>query len=293
MSTPSPDMLNVAVGTEEIGVLRWPGSVGAPVVFAVHGLTGNAWCWSSVAHALDGEITLVSIDLRGRGRSRHVPGAGIFQHARDVAAVIDTFGTPPALVMGHSMGAFVALAVAHQHPAKVSQVVLVSGGLPIAIPAEQTPQEALDRLAGPALKRLQQVFPDRVSYQTMWTTHPALGDKLTPEMERYLLSDLEPCPGGFRSNVDEETARIDGFELLCDQRVAHLIDQVGVPTTIIQPEHGVMPNALAVIDPGLSHRYPHLEWRVAPDSSHYSVQFDEGGIAAITDALRRGVTPRG
>ena len=78
-----------------MGALRWEGIEGARTVVALHGITSNAWSWDPVAHHLAGGANLVSLDLRGRGRSYEAAGPfGIRQHADDVAAVIEQLGGP-------------------------------------------------------------------------------------------------------------------------------------------------------------------------------------------------------
>src|SRR5690606_23291565 len=51
----TPEPIHVDVGDTELGVVRWLGAPGAPLVVAVHGITANAWSWGAVARHLDGE----------------------------------------------------------------------------------------------------------------------------------------------------------------------------------------------------------------------------------------------
>ena len=88
------------------------------------------------------------------------------------------------------MGAHVALMCAERHPDAVAGLVLVDGGPPLAVDPDKPADESLDDLLGPSIARLRKVWPDRVTYHAMWSAHPAFADGLTPEMERYVLSDL-------------------------------------------------------------------------------------------------------
>ena len=46
--------------------------------------------------------------------------------------MLDALGVERAVVVGHSMGAFVALVLGDLYPERVSRLVLVDGGLPLA-----------------------------------------------------------------------------------------------------------------------------------------------------------------
>jgi pimeloyl-ACP methyl ester carboxylesterase len=289
---PAPDTLRVPVDTTELGCVRWRGPVGAPVVVAIHGITANAWSFGTVAEHLDGELVMVAVDLRGRGASSDAPPPyGIRSHADDIAAVIARLGAAPAVIVGHSMGAHVALMCAERHPEAVAGLVLVDGGPPLPVDPGKTADEALDGLLGPAIARLRKVWPDRVTYHAMWTTHPAFAEGLTPEMERYVLSDLVPCDGGFHSNVSEEAVRADGRDMLTDAEVRGLFDRHRDPLTVIRAETGLMAVPPPFVDGRFVAEYPQHDWRFVPGSNHYSVLFGDQGAAEIADAVRRASSP--
>lgn len=93
------------------------GSVGTLVL--LHGLTDNGASWAdAVARWTSSGWTVLAVDARGHGRSPRwtdeelASGPGDVM-ARDVAALVTSRGEPVALV-GHSMGAAVAVAAAAQ-----------------------------------------------------------------------------------------------------------------------------------------------------------------------------------
>lgn len=292
MPVAAPETLRVDVGGAELGVVRWRGVPGAPVVFALHGITANAWSWAAVARHLDGDVGLVAIDLRGRGASSSASGPyGMRRHADDVAVVIERFSAAPAVVAGHSMGAYVAMCCAERRPADVAGLVLVDGGVALPLPDGMSPQEVLDTTIGPAIARLQRVWSDRVAYRTMWSEHPAFADGLTPEIERYVLSDLEPCEGGFRSTVSEDAVRFDGEELLTDQEMRTLLDRRTEPAIIVRAETGLMATPPPLLPLELIERYPQHDWRTVAGTNHYDVLIGEAGAAAVAEALRDATRP--
>ncbi len=290
MSSSAGETVGVEVDGVRIGVVRWSGRPGAPTAFGLHGITANAWSWAVVARHLAGDISLVAIDMRGRGTSSQVPRPyGIRRHADDVAAVIRQLNAAPAVVAGHSMGAYVALACAERHPSAVSDLVLVDGGVPLPVPDDVDPQTALERMMGPAIERLQRVWIDRVQYETMWADHPAFAGGLTPDIERYVLSDLVPCEGGFRSAVSEEAVRHDGAELLIDEEIRSLLERRAEPATIIRAETGLMAAPPSLIEAAWMERLPNHDWRTIAGTNHYDVLIGEAGAAAVAEAIRQRV----
>lgn len=284
MSTFPPEVVRVDVGDAELGVVRWRADAGAPVVFAIHSFSSNAWSWAAVARHIDGRASIVAIDLRGRGFSHDVDGPfGIRQHAADVATVIRRFNASPAVVTGHSMGAFVALAAAERSAADVADIVLVDGGAPIPIADGADPQDRLDELLGSAIARLGRVWTDRVAYRSRWTEHPAFRDLMTPEVERYALSDLIACEGGFRSRVAERGVRIDGAELLVDPDLRAMLGRSRAARIVLAesgPDTGP-----PLVDDATVAAWPQHHWRRVPDTNHYSVVLGEPGAAIIAEEL--------
>src|SRR5215207_360424 len=101
----------------------------APAVLLIHGVTASHLSWPLVAERLP-QVRVIAPDLRGRGRSNTMQGpAGLAAHARDLIAVLDAAGVDRALLVGHSMGAFVALVFGDLYPERVAGLVLVDGGL--------------------------------------------------------------------------------------------------------------------------------------------------------------------
>jgi pimeloyl-ACP methyl ester carboxylesterase len=279
-----PDVVWVDVGDATLGVVRWRADTDAPVAFAVHGFSGNAWSWAAVARHLDSRVGLVAIDLRGRGLSHDVEGPfGIRRHADDVAAVIRRLNASPAVVAGHSMGAYVALAAAERRD-DVADIVLVDGGAPLPPADDVDPNDRLDELLGIPIDQLDRVWADRVAYRARWAEHPAFGDLSSPEIERYVLSDLVECDGGFRSRVSVRGVSIDGRELLADAELNSMLERrEGTRIVVADTGPDAAPPPLVDDDTIAALRQHH--WRRVPGSNHFSVLLGEPGAAAVAEEL--------
>ena len=89
---------------------------GLPVVL-LHGFPLSSEIWSKQRSDLSQNFMVITPDLRGHGLSKAT--GGIYEMdilARDVLALLDYLQIPKAVIIGHSMGGYVALAAWHQSP---------------------------------------------------------------------------------------------------------------------------------------------------------------------------------
>lgn len=113
-------------------------SLKPPVVLA-HGLADDGLCWTPVAEALEADYDVVMVDARGHGRSdAPEQGYGTADHASDLAGVITALGLRRPAVLGHSMGAVSALALAGMRP-DLPRAILLEDPPPRWIPAGPAP----------------------------------------------------------------------------------------------------------------------------------------------------------
>jgi pimeloyl-ACP methyl ester carboxylesterase len=111
---------------------EWPASetdagVAAPVAVLVHGITGWWRTWWRVAPALAGRgWHVVAVDLRGHGTSPPIDGVATAESlAADLEATIASMGIAPVdALIAHSLGAAVAMELAHSQPGLVRRLVL-------------------------------------------------------------------------------------------------------------------------------------------------------------------------
>lgn len=102
-----------------------------PVVILVHGLGGFAASWGPTMETLSRRATVMALDLPGFGRSakpRTRYGLDLFTAALD--GFLEAAGAGPVGLVGHSLGAAVALSYALAHPQRVDRVAVVAGLVP-------------------------------------------------------------------------------------------------------------------------------------------------------------------
>lgn len=286
----------VAGGSMRVGV--WdPIEVaeGAPVpsVLAVHGITSSHLVWPLLVSELPGTRVLAP-DLRGRGSSRALAGpAGLRAHAADLVAVLDALGVEALPVIGHSMGGFVAVVLAHLAPERGSRLVLLDGGLPLDAPSGLSADDLVAAILGPTEERLSMRFASVAAYFDFWRGHPAFAEAWSPELETYLAYDLVPAGSELRPATSlavttEDTIDMNSGSVLSEALAA--LEGWGRPVLFVS-----VPRGLRDETPGL---YPpaHLEAMLAtrpwvrhlqlPDLNHYTVVLAAAGAAALGPVLR-------
>jgi len=99
---------------------------GIAVVF-VHGLSGSWQNWLENVPACAADRRVIAMDLPGFGASPMPVGEiSIAGYARSVDALLNTLGVDASVVVGNSMGGFVAAELAIAFPERVERLVLVS-----------------------------------------------------------------------------------------------------------------------------------------------------------------------
>ncbi len=98
-----------------------------PAVVLIHGVGLGKAIWAPQVEALEADYEVIAIDMPGHGASSLPPKAPrLPDYADAVLAMLDGLGVPRAHVVGHSMGALVALEFALAHPDRVAGVVAVN-----------------------------------------------------------------------------------------------------------------------------------------------------------------------
>ncbi|MEI8132820.1 MAG: alpha/beta hydrolase [Leptolinea sp.] len=99
---------------------------GTPIVF-LHGFPLDHTTWQPVARLLKDEARCILPDLRGHGNSPVIGTEATIQlMAEDVTLLMDKLEIPQAIIVGHSMGGYVALQLAHSFPDRISGLGLVA-----------------------------------------------------------------------------------------------------------------------------------------------------------------------
>ncbi|HTV58169.1 MAG TPA: alpha/beta hydrolase [Verrucomicrobiae bacterium] len=266
----------------------WPGK-GAPVV-ALHGLTASYLNFIGVAERLAGRLPLLALDLRGRGDSDKPEAPyGFSQHAKDVAAAMRAFGLGPSVILGHSMGAFIAAALAAQFPELVSGLVLVDGGY---IP-DRSAGVAADAAVNAALlervTQLRESHPSREAYVELWRRKPHFPPDAHAPWVRAFLEYEVGGEGPVKPKAYEIGVVADLSEGRGRDEIVSRLRAVRVPVLLLRAEHGFLPTQPPLFPDArvdeIRSLVPQIQDRKIPGTTHYTIMLGNPGATAIADLL--------
>ena len=260
-----PIMKRVKGDGIEINLAIWEGA-GQPLL-CIHGITANCRCWDTLAETLAPEHHVMAMDLRGRGRSdKPSQGYALDYHLRDINCLLDDLALDRAVIMGHSLGAFIGLAFAAEYPGRVERLILVDGGGDLS----QDQMEKVFVGIKPALDRLGQVFPTADAYLEKMRAAPYI-QPWSAVTEAYYRYEIEMVEGGVRTNIapahiQEEAANIRKVDcapyypqVKCDVLILRATrgllsqDDILLPDDVIDRMMGEIPRAQRFDVEGMNH----------------------------------------
>jgi 2-succinyl-6-hydroxy-2,4-cyclohexadiene-1-carboxylate synthase len=154
----------------------------AEVIIFLHFGGGNLMMWEGVLPHFQDRYYLITIDLRGHGKSDSPKtGYHIDQMAADVVGIMERLNVPRAHIVGSSLGAEVGLSMAANYPERVKSLVcegaLYSEFGPFSV-RDETEKEFKERVTS----RLTEI---RDTPEELYATSDELIRELKKEYEEY------------------------------------------------------------------------------------------------------------
>lgn len=267
----------------------WPGR-GAPVV-ALHGLTASYVNFIGIAERLEGRRPLIALDLRGRGDSDKPDGPyGLAQHARDVAAAMQAFGIGPSVIVGHSMGAFIATALAAQNPELVAGLILIDGGYLLDMPVGADTEQVLDTVLAQRITQLQETYASREVYREFWRARPNFPSAdWGPWTEAFLNYEVGGEAPLLRPKASEAAVRFDVAESFNRAAITSRLEALRVPVMLLRAAKGFALDRPQLIPDSAVEQMrtflPHLEEETIPGTTHYTIVLGERGASRVADLI--------
>ncbi len=277
----------VDVGDGPLAVAEYGPADGMPLL-AIHGITASSRAWLALARQLP-DVRIVAPDLRGRGRSRDLPpSSGLRHHAADLQRLLAALRLERVPVIGHSMGAFVAVTLAARRPDAVSSLVLVDGGYPLARPAGTREDDLAATVLAPVAARLAREFPDRAAHLDFWRAHPAFAAGLPAELEAYADYDLVGAEPRLRPSSTVEAIAADALDLYGAEWYRAALATLGGEVPLLRAPRGLLdePGGLYADLPVRPPLAPALRVVDVPGVNHYTILMSDPGAGIVADTFR-------
>jgi len=106
-----------------------------PTLMLIHGVASNLTRWTEflLNTRLRDHCRIIRLDLRGHSRSQTDKGVGMENWCRDIVALLDQEGISQAWIVGHSLGAQVALNLGWRYSSRIAGLVLIDPVIPAAL----------------------------------------------------------------------------------------------------------------------------------------------------------------
>jgi pimeloyl-ACP methyl ester carboxylesterase len=221
-------------GDVTLHVVQW-GEQGPPVV-CLHGITANAFCFQAFADELASDHRVIAYDLRGRGDSdKPEDEYSVPIHAADLLHLIDELGLERPVVLGHSLGALIALYFAARYPESLSKLILIDAGAPLPWKTAAEQPAWLNA----SISRLGIPVPSYEDYIERLKMAPFLGTHWNEYFDIYFRHDtFSESDGSVTAKAYREAVLGDG-EHISEIEPEALWGQVKVPTLLLRAGQGL------------------------------------------------------
>jgi pimeloyl-ACP methyl ester carboxylesterase len=253
------------------------------LVLCVHGLSANCRSFDRFVPVLaQAGHHVVTMDLRGRGRSDITPPGsyGWDRHVRDLLEIGELYGVDSFDVIGHSMGGFIGMSLAAQHPRRCGRLVLID--------AVGAPEPSALLSVAKSVNRLGRTYPSAsdalAQMQAAGTIAPwdAFWDS-------YFEWELESSDDDVRIRTDIAAVREDSA-YGSKQNIYGLWPRLRCPVLLIRASRPMAPGGL-VVTPADAERFA-AEARDATvvdiDADHYSILISKPAISAVEKFVGAG-----
>ena len=187
-------------------------------IVLVHGLAIDRTIWAGQTAALARRGRVIGVDLRGSGESACGEGPALMETlAGDIFGLLEALGIERAVIAGHSLGGYVALAYFRMYAERVAGLALVASHV-----AADPPEKAAERDAEIAAITEHGLAPMADDFaEHLFAPEFAAAQRPTVAHVRDIISRQNAA--GITALMAGMKERVDSADLLCDISVPALI----------------------------------------------------------------------
>ena len=260
------EFYTVNANGNDIQIADYPGTKGT--IIAIHGLTGTHKNMHYYAEKFKGDYRFVAVDLRGRGNSTETDAEpSIFKHAEDILALIKEMKIENPILLGYSMGAFIAAIVASK--LKTTQAVIFLDGAAKASDHQRS-------IVQPSLGRLSREYTSKEHYvEEIQKIYTNLGVEWNHVLQSTVEYEVGPVGDHFE-NKSTESRIVADFESFFTFDPKEICSQIDCPVLLVYAEGniGSMPPLFYLTDYEQTQQYTKTIKTVISGCNHYTMVFE-------------------
>jgi pimeloyl-ACP methyl ester carboxylesterase len=260
-----PELHTATVEGTSIAYRAWGKPADRGIVL-VHGGAAHSRWWDHIAPLLTNGWRVIAPDLSGHGDSDRRPAYNLDIWAREVLSVSADAGITAPVIIGHSMGGFIALRMATLFGSRIAGAVAIDSPVRDIAPEEAAARQ--QRAFGPLW-----VYPTRE--QAMARFRPIPDQPVLRYIADYIAAaSIRPVEGGWSWKFDPSI-------FIRDRLTPTLLTRLDCRVALFRAEHGIVSEELGEV------MYDRLG-RVAPlveiPAAGHHIMLDEP--IALVSALR-------
>jgi pimeloyl-ACP methyl ester carboxylesterase len=214
-----------SAGGPKLHLSEWAGKEGDCIL--VRGFGEGSYIWNDLARRLSPSTRVMAIDLRGHGESDWDENSKYSTrvHADDVISVIEAVKITRFILVGHSLGAEIALRITSLWPQRVAGLVLADFGIDV------DPQMSAHVLA--EFKSETKIYSSVSEYVTLLQMKRPLAESAL--LQQFAANALRPlASGGFELKRDPALGYEENFEFETDPALWKMLGQILCPVLLVR-----------------------------------------------------------
>ncbi|MCR2803451.1 alpha/beta fold hydrolase [Paenibacillus soyae] len=238
----------------------------------LHGYCGSSAYWEKIVDELAASIRIIAPDARGHGDSSS-PDDETYSmelYADDLAGLLEAIGVERAVVLGHSLGGYIALAFAERYEDRLAAFGLIhSTSLPDGETAKSNRDKAIETIGSKGVKEFVDGLIPKLFAQDRL-------DDMQPELER--------CKAiGYATSQHGAMATARGMKIRIDR--SSVIKETKLPVLLVAgAQDGIIPASSTFAAIGADTRKVELE-----QAGHMSMQECSAQLAEEIASFVRSV----
>jgi pimeloyl-ACP methyl ester carboxylesterase len=204
-------------------------------IILVHGGAAHARWWDHIAPLLADQRRVVALDLSGHGDSGRRESYTLDGWAHEVMAVCAAAGiTAPPVIVGHSMGGFVALRTAGLYGSRLAGIVVIDSPVQDLTPEQQAARNA--QAFGPL-----RIYPSAEAAIARF--RPIPDQPTLPYIRAHVAeTSIRPVPGGLSPAASTGWSwKFDPAIFGRSAATPTLLHHLDCRVAIFHAEHGIVP----------------------------------------------------